>query len=515
MTKYTLLTGSTGLVGQFLVRDLLLAGHRLALVVRPTQKQTIDERVEAILQMWESKLDVTLSRPIVFAGDVSKPGLGLSGEARSWLGLNCDRVIHNAAVLTFTGSDRQRDPWLTNATGTQHILELCRELKLADMHYVSTAYVCGQRCDTVYESEFDQGQDFRNDYEHSKFVAEKLMREADFLDQLTVYRPAVIAGDSQTGYTNTYHGLYLYLRLMSMLIPLEPVDENGIHQAKIRLNMTGKEPRNIVPVDWVSAVMCRLLDEPAAHGQTFHLAPIEPITAGEVINYSRSYFNTCDAEYCGEKHIPEESMNDYEREFHRNMATYESYDRTDPHFDTTNLLKFTADIPCPRIDEGMLHRYIAFGEQDRWGKRKKKKVEIPFSMADHLQRMNTDTCQRFAGNGDDLVVGLDILGPGGGQWQVGLSQGCIRSIEPGLPAPSEMILRMTTDEFRALSSSQTKLSHGLGPHLQADGQTVNGELAESIRRTFFSGSSPRAPLFASAGDAAANVPAESRASSDD
>ena len=65
---------------------------------------------------------------------------------------------------------------------------------------------------------------FRNDYEASKFDAEKLLREAEDVDELTVYRPAVICGDLRTGYACNYHGLHFYLLLIAILVPTRPTD---------------------------------------------------------------------------------------------------------------------------------------------------------------------------------------------------------------------------------------------------------------------------------------------------
>ena len=115
------------------------------------------------------------------------------------------------------GADRAREPWRTNLDGTRHMLELCEHVGIRDIHYVSTAYVAGMQTGVVQESSLAAGQTFRNDYEASKFEAESLVRNATFPEHVTVYRPAVICGDSQTGYTNTYHGLFVYLRLMAML----------------------------------------------------------------------------------------------------------------------------------------------------------------------------------------------------------------------------------------------------------------------------------------------------------
>ncbi len=73
---YTLLTGATGLVGRYLVRDLLLNEHRLAVVVRPSRRQSPEERMEEILQLWERELGRSLPRPVVLAGDICERGLG-------------------------------------------------------------------------------------------------------------------------------------------------------------------------------------------------------------------------------------------------------------------------------------------------------------------------------------------------------------------------------------------------------------------------------------------------------
>ncbi|MEZ6104696.1 MAG: SDR family oxidoreductase [Pirellulaceae bacterium] len=283
--RYTLLTGATGLVGHYLMRDLLLAGERLAVAVRDSKQAKGFERIDDILKFWEDELLDAIASASGSDGCITAKHCGLSSQELAWLRANCGRVLHNAAVLTFEGPDRSREPWVTNVGGTQNILNLCREVGITDLHYVSTAYVCGEQSGVVMESQLDVGQDFRNDYERSKFEAEKLVRDCAWIEPPTIYRPAVISGDSRTGYTSSYHGLYLYLRLMATLVPRQPVDEDGYRHTPIRLPMSGSEPRNVVPVEWVSAVMCRLLNREDARGKTFHLAPELGITARRVVEY--------------------------------------------------------------------------------------------------------------------------------------------------------------------------------------------------------------------------------------
>ena len=118
--KHLLVTGATGLVGQFLLKDLSLRNEPLAVVVRHGRKANAEQRIESIMARWESKLGKSLPRPVVIAGDVSKPGLDVADKDIEWLSNHCDRVLHNAAILQFVGEHRAYEPWVTNFEGSKH-----------------------------------------------------------------------------------------------------------------------------------------------------------------------------------------------------------------------------------------------------------------------------------------------------------------------------------------------------------------------------------------------------------
>ena len=298
--QYILLTGATGLVGRYLLRDLLLRKERVVVIARSTPRLDARQRVEAIMQHWEQELGISLPRPLVIEGDICAANLGMSQENAKWVSANCREIVHNAAILQFEAADREDEPFRTNLNGTKNVLEFASRLEIPDFHYVSTAYVCGKADDTVLEHQLDVGQELRNDYEQSKFEAEQLVRAATGFRNVTVFRPAVIIGDSETGYTSTYHGLFLYLRLISMLVPLQQPDENGKRATPIQLPMSGDEPRNLVPVDWVAAVIAHVVCTPAAHGRTFHLTPQKCTTASQVIDSCCNYFNSEGVVYAGD-----------------------------------------------------------------------------------------------------------------------------------------------------------------------------------------------------------------------
>ena len=453
---YTLLTGATGLVGRYLVRDLLLNGHELAVVVRPSRRQAPRERIEEIMQHWERELGRQLPRPVVISGDITEPGFGLSAEEAEWVKENCDKIIHSAAILEFYGKDRAGEPWRTNLNGTQNMIDLCRDLNIHDIHYVSTAYVAGYQEGRVMEESLDVGQTFRNDYEESKFMAESLVRAIDFADQVTVYRPAVIAGDSRTGYTNTYHGIYLYLRLMALMIPTLPVGPDGKRYTPIRMRMTGDERRNIIPVEWVSAVTCRLFETPEARGLTYHIAPENPISAREIIEYCGECFNSTGATFCGHGEIepPDTRREDnedqwmFERMYWENAETYAPYERSDNTFDLTNLKRFTSDIVCPDFDRTVMGRYIEYGNEDRWGKRRIESEPVSFWSEDQLSAL--------AGNNADgrvTAIGLDVVGPGGCQLTLHVCRNGVQSVARGLPNESSPILHIRNSVIAELLQS--------------------------------------------------------------
>ena len=445
--EYILLTGSTGLLGRYLLRDLLLAGKKVAVVVRPSKSQSVQHRIEAILQHWEKELGTQLSRPTCLAGDVTQPLLGLNEEALDWVAQHCTSLIHSAASLTFL-EEGDGEPWRTNLEGTRHVLALCRFAGIRQLHYVSTAYVCGMREGTILESELECGQAFRNDYEKSKLQAEQLVRNDKFITNLTVYRPAVIAGDSQTGYTNTYHGLFMYLKIMCILARNTEPGPDGRRHTEVQLHLSGDEQRNVIPVDWAAAVMCHLFCTPSAHGRTYHLAPRVRMTPRDMISAGCKYYNSTGVEFVGPAEKLELDDSDLKRHAYDNSTLYRDYEYSDPVFDMTNLDEHSEHLPCPEIDEPMIFRFMAFGEKDRWGKRRPRAPQPWFDAREFFAAV---VGQHAISNPPWQILGLDLIGPGGGQWTLTLQGEQLLAAEPGLAAKCEHVYTLPTQVLAVIA----------------------------------------------------------------
>ncbi len=412
--KYVLLTGATGLLGQYLLKELLLAGVRVAVLVRSSKYLDPQARVEAILQRWENELKTLLPRPVVLCGEVTRTSLGLSPTERAWADSHCDAILHNAAVVSFEETERTQEPWTTNLQGTQNILRFAAEADIREIHYVSTAFVCGDREGLVREDELDCGQGFRNAYEHSKFQAELLVRQQTDPRRRTIYRPSVIAGDAVTGFTSSYHGLMLYLRLLDLLVPQQPKNEAGQHVTPIELPVNGDEPHDVVTVDFVARGIAALFCNPRAQGRTYHLCAEEPTIFRDVIDWCCRFYNSSGVVYRGAGAAPTPNS-PFAEMFFEQSRVYHRYNRGAIRFDAANFRKFLPNLASPKIDEAMVRRFIEFGRKDRWGKRRVQRPNYVRLSDQELTRW----LLRSAGCGGELdrePVGISCRGPGGGQW---------------------------------------------------------------------------------------------------
>ena len=91
---------------------------------------------------------------------------------------------------------------------------------------------------------------------------------------VTIHRPSVVCGDSRTGETAKYDGVYYlinYLRMWPRLLSLANIGNDDV-----RLN--------IVPVDFVVEAMAALARAERAAGATVQLADPEPLTTRELFD---------------------------------------------------------------------------------------------------------------------------------------------------------------------------------------------------------------------------------------
>ena len=161
--------------------------------------------------------------------------------------------------------------------------------------------------------------------------------------------------------------------------------------------------------------------------------------------HCRRFYKITGIEFLGFKDKPPHELNELERWVWANISIYGSYDFMDPRFDMTNLRRFAPHLTAPALDKAMARRLLDYAEEDQWGRRKAPQTEPALlDVAALLQEKQTADIDRPT----TASVGLDVLGPGGGQWNLAFMDGRLYHFEAGLPPASEKaILCIPVDKF--------------------------------------------------------------------
>ncbi|KAL0941207.1 putative L-aminoadipate-semialdehyde dehydrogenase [Colletotrichum truncatum] len=276
--KTVFLTGATGFLGAYILRDLLSRESpsvRVIAHVRAIDDVDAYNRVVKSCQaygVWQPSWKNFLT---AVQGSLGKPLLGLSQERWNTLADEVDVIIHNGAQVHWVLPYSNLKP--ANVQGTLDVLSLCATGKPKQLAFVSSTSVLdhphfvklSQSGSLVSEEDDLSGssKNLGNGYGSTKWVAEYLVRNAGKRGLTgTIVRPGYITGEQYSGTSNTDDFL---LRMIKGCIQLNarPKIENTI---------------NMVPVDHVA----RLVVASALH------PPRQPLGVAQVTSHPRLTFRT-------------------------------------------------------------------------------------------------------------------------------------------------------------------------------------------------------------------------------
>jgi hypothetical protein len=105
--------------------------------------------------------------------------------------------------------------------------------------------------------------------------------------------------------------------------------------------------------------------------------------------------------------------------FFSSSRVYQDYDACLVNFDNRNFKALVPDFPCPVISREQVIRYLEFGAQDAWGKRREQNPVSLGTPKELAERFATTWIEMMRAEGSlasEAVYSLDIRGISGGQW---------------------------------------------------------------------------------------------------
>jgi thioester reductase-like protein len=260
------ITGFPGFIANRLLERLARKDCDFILLVQPALLGRARDEIARIAPLNGSDFKLV-------EGDISEPRLALSAADLDLVQQQTTRVFHLAAVydLAVPKDLAMR----VNVGGTRNVVDLARTLpRLRQFHHVSTCYVAGKREGVILETELRHDAGYRNYYEESKYLAELEVESAKKDLPVTIHRPAVVCGDSRTGETGKYDGVYYLIHYLLRWPSVLSTLNIGNHEVSL----------NLVPVDFVVDGMAALALDERAIGKTLQLADPAPLTTNQLFN---------------------------------------------------------------------------------------------------------------------------------------------------------------------------------------------------------------------------------------
>ena len=358
--RHILLTGATGFLGAFLLRELLdRTAAEVHCLVRAKSAEAGRVRLRQTLQTYSLWHDGLEGRIVPVPGDLGEPTLGVSAAVSADLAATIDVIYHSGAFVNWILPYERLKP--ANVVGTEEILRLATRVRIKPVHFVSSLGVfpllspSGEVTVIREEDTLDHSGSLYGGYLQSKWVADKLVMEARSRGlPICIYRPGLITGHSETGAWNTVD---VTSRMLKSWVELQ-----GAPEFAYDVDMT--------PVDYISKAIVHLSGRRDAIGKTFHIANHRRVQLGALADWMRGFgyplrrvpYDSWVTELLGRATSREDVVSSLVPLFSLSIAREASnIMKSLPQFDCENTLaglEGTA-IQCPPIDDRVLGNYFS------------------------------------------------------------------------------------------------------------------------------------------------------------
>jgi NAD(P)-dependent dehydrogenase (short-subunit alcohol dehydrogenase family) len=259
-------TGATGFIGKRLVKKLL---ERKGAVVHFLIRKESEGKVAGLREFW----GVSAAKAIPVFGDLTAKKLGVSGDDIKKIKGQIDHFYHLAAVYDL-GADEESQI-AVNIEGTRNTVELAKAIDAGHFHHVSSIAAAGLYEGVFREDMFDEAENYDHPYFMTKHESEKIVRK-ECKVPWSVYRPAMVVGDSQSGEMDKIDGPYYFFKLIQRMRQILPpwMPSIGLEGGRI----------NIVPVDFVVKALDHISHKSDIAKKCFHLVDPVGYRVGDVLD---------------------------------------------------------------------------------------------------------------------------------------------------------------------------------------------------------------------------------------
>ena len=258
-------TGGTGFIGRHLVERLLERedGGDIYVLVRESSA----DKFEQLRDRWGGPERV---KPVF--GDLTQPQLGLDDAAREQL-QGVDHFFHLAAIYDITADETQNAT--INVAGTQNAVDLANALGAGRFHHISSIAVAGSTTATSPRTILRRDRTSRR-RTTAPSTSPRSWSASAWRCRGGCTAPSIVVGNSQTGEMDKVDGPYYFFKAIQKIRHALPA---WFPLVSLEFGRT-----NIVPVDYVAAVVDHIGHQDGLDGQAFHVVDPKPPKSGDVLN---------------------------------------------------------------------------------------------------------------------------------------------------------------------------------------------------------------------------------------
>ena len=263
-------TGATGFIGKRLVKKLL--EHKGSVVHFLIRKESAS-KVDALRNYWGLNDTKGAARAVPVFGDLTAKKLGVEADDVKKLKGQIDHFYHLAAVYDLGASEEEQIT--VNIDGTRNTVEFAKAIGAGHMHHVSSIAAAGLYEGVFREDMFEEAENYDHPYFRTKHESEKIVRKECKIPW-SVYRPAMVVGDSQTGEMDKIDGPYYFFKLIQRMRQFLPpwMPAIGLEGGRV----------NIVPVDFVVDALNHISHHHKVSGKCYHLVDPQGYRVGDVLD---------------------------------------------------------------------------------------------------------------------------------------------------------------------------------------------------------------------------------------